>query len=82
MAKIWSIGVFCGSASGVSPAYAANARKAGDAIARKGARLVYGGGDVGVRPEVVAEATPWHGRPGSLVLDLPPLATVAYALRL
>ena len=42
----------------------------------------YGGGDVGVRPEVVAEATPWHGRPGSLVLDLPPLATVAYALRL
>ena len=48
MAKIWSIGVFCGSASGVSPAYAANARKAGDAIARKGARLVYGGGDVGL----------------------------------
>lgn len=48
MAKIWSIGVFCGSASGVSPAYAASARKAGDAIAREGARLVYGGGDVGL----------------------------------
>lgn len=48
MAKIWSIGVFCGSASGVSPAYADNARQSGAAIARSGARLVYGGGDVGL----------------------------------
>jgi len=41
----------------------------------------YGGGGVGTGPEVTAEAIPWHGRPHSIHLTLPPLATVAYALR-
>ncbi|MEW2509366.1 1,4-alpha-glucan branching enzyme [Streptomyces sp. NPDC046870] len=36
----------------------------------------YGGGDV-TRPDVVKpEAQPWHGRPASIRLTLPPLATV------
>jgi len=48
MAKLWSIGVFCGSAKGASQTYADGARAAGEAIARAGARLVYGGGDVGL----------------------------------
>jgi hypothetical protein len=29
---------------------------------------------------VAAEPTPWHGRPHSINLTLPPLATVAYAI--
>lgn len=48
MAKLRSIGVFCGSRSGRSPAYADAARRTGLAIAKAGARLVYGGGDVGL----------------------------------
>jgi 1,4-alpha-glucan branching enzyme len=37
---------------------------------------LYGGGNVGNGGGVMAEATPWHGRPFSLSLTLPPLATV------
>ncbi|PIW29326.1 MAG: TIGR00730 family Rossman fold protein [Rhodobacterales bacterium CG15_BIG_FIL_POST_REV_8_21_14_020_59_13] len=48
MAKVRSIGVFCGSAAGRSPAYVIAARAAGKAIASHNARLVYGGGDVGL----------------------------------
>ncbi len=36
----------------------------------------YGGGDVRNPHPVKAEAHPWHGRPGSVRLTLPPLATV------
>ncbi|MCE0446198.1 alpha amylase C-terminal domain-containing protein [Streptomyces tricolor] len=36
----------------------------------------YGGGDV-IHPDVVKpEPHPWHGRPASIRLTLPPLATV------
>lgn len=48
MAKVRSIGVFCGSAAGRNPAYGAAAAAAGKAIADAGIRLVYGGGDVGL----------------------------------
>ncbi|MFF5495580.1 1,4-alpha-glucan branching enzyme [Streptomyces aquilus] len=36
----------------------------------------YGGGDVTNPDAVKPEATPWHGRPASIQLTLPPLATV------
>ncbi|TGN81712.1 1,4-alpha-glucan branching enzyme [Streptomyces bauhiniae] len=36
----------------------------------------YGGGDVGVEGTVKPEPQPWHGRPASIRLTLPPLATV------
>jgi 1,4-alpha-glucan branching enzyme len=36
----------------------------------------YGGTDVGNAGGVGAEVVPWHGRPHSLVLTLPPLATL------
>ena len=39
---------------------------------------VYGGSNVGNGGGVVAEPTPWHGRPASLSLTLPPLATVVF----
>jgi uncharacterized protein (TIGR00730 family) len=47
MATIRSVCVFCGSSNGKRPEYAAAADALGAAIARRGQRLVYGGGDVG-----------------------------------
>ncbi|HSE02207.1 MAG TPA: TIGR00730 family Rossman fold protein [Burkholderiales bacterium] len=43
-----SIGVFCGSNTGVGTAYAEAARKLARAIAGRRLRLVYGGGSVGL----------------------------------
>lgn len=43
-----SIGVFCGSNTGVGTAYAEAARKLAQSIARRGLRLVYGGGSIGL----------------------------------
>jgi uncharacterized protein (TIGR00730 family) len=43
-----NICVFCGSATGESPAYADAAREVGEALARRGIGLVYGGGRVGL----------------------------------
>jgi uncharacterized protein (TIGR00730 family) len=40
--------VFCGSATGQRPAYAAAARGLGDVLARRGIHLVYGGGSIGL----------------------------------
>ncbi|CAA9456857.1 MAG: Lysine decarboxylase family [uncultured Rubrobacteraceae bacterium] len=40
--------VFCGSSEGLRPSYAAAARRMGKMIARRGLRLVYGGGRVGL----------------------------------
>jgi uncharacterized protein (TIGR00730 family) len=48
MAKVRSIGVFCGSRLGEREAYEDAAEAVGHAIARAGLRLVYGGGDVGL----------------------------------
>lgn len=48
MAKVRSIGVFCGSRLGERASYEIAAEAVGQAIARAGARLVYGGGDVGL----------------------------------
>lgn len=47
MPRLSSICVFCGSSPGSRPEYAAAAAATGREIARRGARLVYGGGDVG-----------------------------------
>lgn len=43
-----SVCVFCGSSNGVRPGYADAAEKLGAEIARRGLKLVYGGGDVGL----------------------------------
>lgn len=43
-----SIAVFCGSAAGVRPSYAAAARAFAGALADRGMSLVYGGGSVGL----------------------------------
>jgi uncharacterized protein (TIGR00730 family) len=43
-----SVCVFCGSRDGNDPAYVAAAEETGAAIARRGWRLIYGGGHVGL----------------------------------
>ncbi len=47
-----SVAVFCGSASGQSPQYAAVARDLGTELARRSITLVYGGGRIGLMGEV------------------------------
>lgn len=50
-----SVCVFCGSSPGNNPVYAAAAKDMGQAIARRGLTLVYGGGRVGLMG-IVADA--------------------------
>lgn len=45
---IKSVCVYCGSRSGVDPAYATSAANLGAILAKNGWRLVYGAGDVGL----------------------------------
>jgi uncharacterized protein (TIGR00730 family) len=45
--KLSSVCVFCGSSNGSGPEYAWAAAELGTELARRGQRLVYGGGDVG-----------------------------------
>jgi uncharacterized protein (TIGR00730 family) len=51
-----SICVFCGSRKGALPAYTEAARDMGQMLARRGWRLVYGAGDVGLMGEVARAA--------------------------
>ena len=53
---IRSVCIFCGAKPGLSPMYAELARVSGRAIARRGWRIVYGGGSVGLMGEVAAAA--------------------------
>jgi uncharacterized protein (TIGR00730 family) len=48
MVNLTSICVYCGSANGTDPAYAAAAEEFGRVLAQSGIRLVYGGGSVGL----------------------------------
>jgi hypothetical protein len=51
-----SICVFCGSSAGHDPFYADVARRMGETLARRGIRLVYGGGRIGLMGEVARAA--------------------------
>lgn len=51
-----SVCVFCGSATGANPAYAASARELGRELAARKLKLVYGGGRVGLMGEVATAA--------------------------
>ena len=60
MTQIRRICVYCGSGPGRDPAFAAAARKLGQAMAKNGIGLVYGGGSVGLMGEI-AGAVIAHG---------------------
>ena len=48
MSKIKKVCVYCGSGAGTDPAYVEAARAFGQALAKNGVTLVYGGGAVGI----------------------------------
>lgn len=52
MSQIRRICVYCGSGAGRDPAFAAAARKLGQAMVKNGIGLVYGGGSVGLMGEL------------------------------
>jgi uncharacterized protein (TIGR00730 family) len=54
--------VFCGSASGRAPTYAAAARELGQLLAKRGIGLVYGGGNVGLMGELADAVLDSGGR--------------------
>ena len=54
--------VYCGSASGNSPAFTVAARELGEAIATRGIELVYGGAYVGLMREVADAALAKGGK--------------------
>lgn len=57
-----SVCVFCGSASGTNPIYAATARAMGTELARRSLALVYGGGRIGLMGEVAVATIAAGGR--------------------
>ena len=60
MIEIKSVCVYCGSHDGANPAYVQGARILGQAMAREGLRLVYGGARIGVMG-VLARTVLDHG---------------------
>lgn len=54
MARIESVCVYCGSASGNEPLFAEDSRRFGRILAAEGVRLVYGGGGIGLMGEVAS----------------------------
>jgi uncharacterized protein (TIGR00730 family) len=68
--------IFCGSSSGLNPAFAAAARTIGAALAARDIEVVYGGGNVGLMG-VVADATL---AAGGRVIGVIPHALVAREL--
>lgn len=56
MPAIRSICVFCGASTGRDPGYAAAAARTGETLARRGIRLVYGGGRLGLMGTVADAA--------------------------
>lgn len=76
MKNFGSICVYCGSADGVNPAYLQAAAGLGQALARRGIRLVYGAGKTGVMGAVADGALQAGGSVTGVVpvhLNLPHL---------
>ncbi|MBI1239183.1 MAG: TIGR00730 family Rossman fold protein [Alphaproteobacteria bacterium] len=64
-----TICVFCGSASGNRPEYGTVAREMGRLIAESGARLVFGGGGLGLMGAVAAGAKAGGGQVTGIIPD-------------
>ena len=57
-----ALGVFCGSAMGTNPIYAATARELGRTLAQRDISLVYGGGRIGLMGQVATACLAEGGR--------------------
>ena len=64
-----SICVYCGSSPGKDAAYASTARELGALIAKRGLRLVYGGGNVGLMGTVADAALAAGGKVVGVIPD-------------
>ncbi|WJF91612.1 TIGR00730 family Rossman fold protein [Paraburkholderia bonniea] len=65
-----SVCVYCGSATGVRPLYAAAARSFSQALVEAGIELVYGGGKVGLMGVLADEAMARGGRVTGVIPEL------------
>ena len=74
-----SVCVYCGSNSGLDPAYSEAARAMGAAIARRGQTLVYGGGRVGLMGIVADAALAEGGEVVGIIPEFLALKEVAHA---
>ena len=63
-----SICVFCGSSDSVSPGYLAAARRMGRVLAKRGLRLVYGGGKTGLMGAVADGALEGGGEVVGIII--------------
>lgn len=79
MSTIRSVCVYCGSQAGGRPAYARAAAALGEAIARDGLTLVYGGGRVGLMGVVADAALAAGGRVVGVIPRLLVRKEVAHA---
>lgn len=64
-----SICVFCGSSDAVSPDYLAAARQTGQVLAKRGLRLIYGGGKTGVMGAVADGALEAGGEVFGVIVE-------------
>lgn len=76
MARVHSVCVFCGSRVGRDPAHEAAATAAGAGIAKRGWRLIYGGGGIGLM-RVAADAALAEG--GAVIGVIPEFLRVREA---
>ena len=60
MEKGKNVAVYCGSRYGINPAHTAFAGMAGELLAKNGYTMIYGGGSVGIIPEVFIAAEQAH----------------------
>ncbi len=73
-----SICVYCGSNSGMNPAFVAAARKVGANLAERGISVVYGGGQVGLMGEVADAALAAGGRVYGVIPEFIALKEIAH----
>jgi len=74
-----SVCVFCGSADGVSPDYLSAARNMGEVLARRGLRLVYGGGRTGLMGAVAEGVLAARGEAIGVIIPSMNTAVLAHA---
>ena len=79
MPDISSVAVFCGSRTGVNPAWAAAAAALGQGLARAGMQLVYGGGRIGLMGALADGAIAAGGSVIGVIPDFLQQAEVAHA---
>ena len=73
-----SVGLYCGSSPGASPAWREAAAELGRQLAREGLRLVYGGGAVGLMGACAREVIAGGGRVLGVIPEFLRLPEVAY----